>query len=211
MDAPPGLRERKKEQTRQAIAETARRLFAERGFDAVTVADVARAADVSQGTVFNYFPTKEDLFYGQMEDFEATLVEAVRDRVRGESVLEVFRRVMLESSGRLASEEVAEMIATAARLIAASPALRAREREIVARHTDELAALIADETGAGHDDVEPWVVANALMGVQQALRFHVHASVLAGRRGPKLAAGVRAQARRAFTRLERGLGGYDVK
>ncbi len=211
MKAPPGLRERKKEQTRQAIAETARRLFAERGFDAVTVADVARAADVSQGTVFNYFPTKEDLFYGQMEDFEATLVEAVRDRVRGESVLEVFRRVMLESSGRLASEEVAEMIATAARLIAASPALRAREREIVARHTDELAALIADETGAGHDDVEPWVVANALMGVQQALRFYVHASVLAGRRGPKLAAGVRAQARRAFTRLERGLGGYDVK
>ncbi len=197
MKAPPGLRERKKEQTRQAIAETARRLFAERGFDAVTVADVARAADVSQGTVFNYFPTKEDLFYGQMEDWE--------------SVLEVFRRVMLESSGRLASEEVAEMIATAARLIAASPALRAREREIVARHTDELAALIADETGAGHDDVEPWVVANALMGVQQALRFHVHASVLAGRRGPKLAAGVRAQARRAFTRLERGLGGYDVK
>ena len=122
MGAQPGLRERKKEQTRQAIAETARRLFAERGFDAVTVADVARAADVSQGTVFNYFPTKEDLFYGQMEDFEATLVEAVRDRGRGESVLEAFRRVMLESSGRLASEEVADVIAAAARLIAASPA-----------------------------------------------------------------------------------------
>jgi hypothetical protein len=146
-----------------------------------------------------------------MEDFEATLVEGVRGRARGESVLDAFRRVMLESSGRLASEEVAEVIATAARLIAASPALRAREREIVARHTDELAALIADENGAGHDDVEPWVVANALMGVQQALRFHVHASVLAGRRGPKLAAGVRAQAKRAFTRLERGLGGYGVK
>ena len=211
MNAATGLRERKKEQTRQAIAETARRLFAERGFDAVTVADVARAADVSQGTVFNYFPTKEDLFYGQMEDFEATLVEAVRGRARGESVLAAFRRVMLESSGRLASEDVAEMIASAARLIAASPALRAREREIVARHTGELAALIADETGAGHDDVEPWVVANALMGVQQALRFHVHASVLAGRRGPKLATAVRAQAKRAFTRLERGLGGYGVK
>jgi len=211
MGAQPGLRERKKEQTRQAIAETARRLFAERGFDAVTVADVARAADVSQGTVFNYFPTKEDLFYGQMEDFEATLVEAVRDRGQGESVLAAFRRVMLESSGRLASEEVADVIAAAARLVAASPALRAREREIVARHTDELAALIADETGAARDEVEPWVVANALMGVQQALRVHVHASVLAGRRGPELAAGVRAQAKRAFARLERGLGGYGVR
>src|SRR4051794_2841798 len=118
MGAQPGLRERKKEQTRQAIAETAQRLFAERGFDAVTVADVARAADLSQGTVFNYFPTKEDLFYGQMEDFEATLVAAVRGRAAGESVLEAFRRVMLNSAGRLASEEVAEVIATAARLIA---------------------------------------------------------------------------------------------
>src|SRR5438128_3317105 len=106
MNAAQGLRERKKEQTRQAIAETARRLFAERGFDGVTVAEVARAADVSEGTVFNYFPTKEDLFYSGMESFEAALVEAVRDRPAGESAPAAFRRFLLESCGRLASEEV---------------------------------------------------------------------------------------------------------
>jgi AcrR family transcriptional regulator len=206
-----GLRQRKKQQTRQAIAETAHRLFAERGFDAVTVAEVARAADISEGTVFNYFPTKEELFYSGMEAFEAELVEAVRTRAPGESVLTAFRRFVLERSARLADEEVADVIATAARIVTASPALRAREREIVAQYTDSLAALIAEETGAGADDVEPAAVATALMGVQRALVARVWASVLAGRRGPKLAADVRAQGKRAFTRLERGLGDYAIK
>jgi AcrR family transcriptional regulator len=62
MSQPSGLRERKKRQTRQLIADTARRLFAERSFEDVTVAEVAGAADVAEATVFNYFPTKEDLF-----------------------------------------------------------------------------------------------------------------------------------------------------
>src|ERR687888_2187364 len=93
-----GLRERKKERTRQTIAETARRLFAERGFEAVTVAEVARAADVSEGTVFNYFPSKEDLFYSQMESFEAALIEAVRNRPPGQAVLVAFRDYVLEQS-----------------------------------------------------------------------------------------------------------------
>ena len=81
-----GLRERKKQQTRQLIADTARELFAERGFEAVTVSDIARAADVSAQTVFNYFPTKEDLFYSRLEAFESELVAAVRDRAPDESV-----------------------------------------------------------------------------------------------------------------------------
>src|SRR5919197_6569618 len=101
-----GLRERKKERTRAAIADAALELFRERGFDAVTVSEVARAADVSEGTVFNYFPTKEDLFYGRMETFEETLVEAVRRRPPGEAVLAAFHRTVLEQSGRLAGEEV---------------------------------------------------------------------------------------------------------
>jgi AcrR family transcriptional regulator len=206
-----GLRARKKEQTRRAISEAAAELFLERGFDAVTVAEVARAADVSEGTVFNYFPTKEDLFYDQMEVFETALVEAVRARKSGESVLSAFRRFVLDRSRGLAEEERADVIANAARLIAGSSALQAREREIVARSTQVLADLIATETRAAASDVRPWVVANALMGVQRALAEQVRAAALAGNRGPSLAAGVRTAGKRAFTLLERGLADYAVK
>src|SRR5919201_6303830 len=114
-----GLRERKKRQTRQLIADTARRLFAERGFEAVTVAEVARAADVSEATVFNYFPTKEDLFYSGMETFEALLVEAVRARSAGETVLRAFQRFVVENTKRLAESQAAGLTATAVRILAA--------------------------------------------------------------------------------------------
>jgi AcrR family transcriptional regulator len=211
VSAEPGLRERKKRQTRQAIADAAQRLFIERGFDDVTVAEVAREAEVSEGTVFNYFPTKEDLFYERMQLFETQLLEAVRERPVGESVLTAFRLFVTSGAPRLASDDVAELIAQAARVVNASPALQARERDIVARYTDELARLIADETRAGSDDVVPRVVANALMGAQRELRAHVWSSVLAGRRGPELAADVKRQGKRALDRLERGLGDYAVK
>ena len=75
-----GLRELKKEQTRQLIADTAWRLFADRGFDNVTVAEIAREAQVAEATVFNYFRSKEDLFYSRFEAFSARLADAVRDR-----------------------------------------------------------------------------------------------------------------------------------
>lgn len=206
-----GLRERKKEQTRRAIGEAAGRLFAERGFDAVTVAEVARAVDVSEKTVFNYFPSKEDLFYDRMEVFETALIEAVRTRRPEDSVLSAFRGFVLDRSKGLADEERAEVIARAARLIAGSPALMAREREIVSRSTRALADLIAEEGGAGTAAVEPWVVANALMGVQRALVERVRARVLDGWRGPKLATDVRAQAKRAFARLEHGLADFGLE
>lgn len=211
MSTEQGLRARKKEQTRRLIGDAAARLFAERGFDAVTVANVARAADVSEGTVFNYFPTKEDLFYDQMEVFESALLEAVQARAPGESVLTAFRSVLLDRSRGLEEEERAAVIEKAARLIADSPALQAREREIVARSTQALADLIAAETNAAPDDVQPWVVANALMGVQRALSEQVRAAAVAGTRGPRLARELRSEAKRAFKRLEHGLADYAVK
>jgi AcrR family transcriptional regulator len=206
----PGLRERKKQRTRQLIFESASRLFAERGFDAVTVAEVARSADVSEVTVFNHFATKEDLFFGGMEFFEENLLEAVRQREPGESAVAAFRRRVLDSSGRLAAEENAEAIARAAALISASPALQAREREIVARYTELLARLIAEETGVNAEEVEPLGAASGLMGAHRGLVAYVRRRALAGTRGRQLEAEMRSQARRAFARLESGLAGYAV-
>ena len=210
MTTAPRLRERQKEQTRELIFDTASRLFTERGFERVTVAEVARAAGVSEMTVFNHFPTKEDLFYAKMEFFEERLLAAVRSRAEGVPAIEAFRRLVIDSCGELATEERAKAIANAATLIGGSPALQARERDVVAGYTARLAQLLGEETGAGPDDVEPSAVAGGLMSAHRALVAYVRASVLAGRRGPKLVRDARSQARRAFSRLERGLADYAV-
>jgi AcrR family transcriptional regulator len=207
----PGLRERKKEQTRRQIADTARALFAERGFDAVTVAEIARAADVSEATVFNYFPTKEDLVYGRMESFEDELLGAVRERAANESALEAFGRFVLQRRGLLATKDADDQLLAITRMIAESPALLAREEQIFLRYTRSLASVLAEETGAKPDDVEPWVAANALMGVHRGLIAYVRRQVLAGTRNPRLARDVRAHGERSLALLEGGLGRYAVK
>jgi AcrR family transcriptional regulator len=206
-----GLRARKKQQTRQLIFDAAQRLFVERGFEAVSVAEIARAADVSEVTVFNYFSTKEDLFYGGMTAFEESLLQAVRARHRGESVSKAFRRALLDSAENLTSKQRAESIAKASRVVTHSPSLLAREREISDRYTRLLAELLANETGGGLDDVESMAAASALMGAHRAGVAFVRKEVLAGRRGAALATGFKAQVTRAFARLERGLGTYAVK
>src|SRR3954453_17817209 len=133
-----GLRERKKQQTRQRIAEAARRLFGERGFERVTVAEVARAADVSEQTVFNYFPTKEDLFYWRVDSFARGVLAAVREREPGESVLLAFRRFVLAQRGLLGrpDPEARDQLVAITRTITDSPALLAREQQILAGYTD---------------------------------------------------------------------------
>jgi AcrR family transcriptional regulator len=209
----PGLRERKKERTRQQIADTARRLFVERGFDAVTVAEIAREAEVAEKTVFNYFPTKEDLFYWRLESFEEALLDAIRERDPGQSVLSAFSGFVLEARGLLAAKDpdAVEYLAGITRMITESPALLAREQRIFAGYTASLATLIAEETRAKADDVEPWVVANALMGVHRALVDYTRRQIVAGARNPRLVRNVRAQGKRALAALARGLGDYAVK
>ncbi len=206
----PGLRERKKEQTRQQISAAARRLFFERGYDAVTVAQVAEEADVSEATVFNYFRTKEELFFSGMHSFEAALVDAVRQRAAGQSVLSAFRRHLFDNMGRLSDTRAAQGIAAAARVIGSSADLQSKEREVLAHHTQVLAAVIAGDLG-GDREVEAKVVATALMGVHIALVELARALALAGAVGDGLAEAVKTQGARALDRLEGGLRDFGLR
>jgi len=208
-----GLRERKKQQTRELIAETARRVFAQRGFDHVTVAEIARLADVSETTVFNYFPTKEDLVYWRMAAFDEQLLDAIRNRPAGASILAAFERFVLAPRGLLGAtdSEAIERLAELTRMITESPALLEREREIVDGYTTSLAAVLAAEARAPLSDLSPWVVANALMGVHRALINFTRAQIVAGVRNPLLARSVRTQGRRALDTLRRGLDGYGAR
>jgi AcrR family transcriptional regulator len=205
-----GRRERKKRETREHIAEAALALFAARGFERVTVAEVARRADVAPATVFNHFPTKEDLVYRGMETFEAAMVEAVRARPAGQSAPAAFGAFLSRTDGLLRATDPAGVarLATVSRIIAGSPALLAREQQIFDQYTEVLAGVLAEETGAGPGDPRPWVVANALLGVHRAVVGLARREVLAGRHGPELARTVADRAAAALAVLEHGLAGY---
>jgi AcrR family transcriptional regulator len=203
-----GLRERKKQRTKQLIADTAWRLFAERGFDQVPVAEIAREAEVSEATVFNYFPTKEDLVFHRMEAFEEELLSAIGDRQPGESVVQAFGHFALGPRGFLASDDPAanEGMRTVARVMTGSPALQARQRDILDSYTRTLAARIAQERGMAADDVEPWVIANSLLGVHRALIEYTHRQALAGVGNRRIVRNLSTHGKRALELLEHGVG-----
>jgi AcrR family transcriptional regulator len=209
-----GLRERKKQQTRQLLTDTARRLFTERGFENVSVSEIARVADVSEATVFNYFPTKEDLVYSGLEEFENALLAAVRERPAGETVLDAFGRFVLEPRGLFAApdDRAARELLGVGRMIAASPALLAREEQIFARYTRALARLIADEVRAADGDIRPYVVANALIGVHRGLIDYVRERLTSEPLDrERVSRGLRKQGQAALELVRRGIGDYAPK
>jgi AcrR family transcriptional regulator len=206
-----GLRELKKQRTRRLITETAWRLFLERGFDAVTVAEIARKAEVAEKTVFNYFPKKEDLVYGGMESYEREMMRAVRERGDGESILAAFGRFSLQPRGLLASEGGSEKLKGALRVISESPSLLAREQQVFARYTDSLAEIIREETGTRASDIRAWVAANAMMGIHRTLVNLVRERAIAGVSSRRIRQEVKAQGKRALGDLEAGLGSLAIE
>jgi AcrR family transcriptional regulator len=205
-----GLRERKKRQTREAIAQAAMALFVEHGFDAVTVADVARAADVSEKTVFNYFPAKEDLVLLGGEERRAALIEAIRTRPAGASIVEPFRAATLEFVERVDHDPV-ESIVAVPRLVAGSRALRNRLFLGWEEEATTLAPVIAEETGALEGDLVPAVIARTLAWTHRLVFRAAFQRLLAGEDQRVVAADLRDQARRAYEALEQGLAGCGVR
>lgn len=184
------------------------RLFLEHGFDQVSVAEVARAADVSEQTVFNYFPTKEDLVYERMDAFEQELLAAVRERPANESALRAFVRFILDRSDTAAIGDGRRRVAELNRLTTASPSLMARERQVVAAYTDALAALLAEESGVGTDDIEPRLAAEAMMAFHRSLIDFARRRASSRKSSASFASEIRAAGEHALTLLEGGLGDY---
>ncbi|GGO53858.1 TetR family transcriptional regulator [Streptomyces lasiicapitis] len=138
-----GRRERKKAATRQKIADTALRLFLERGYDAVGIRDVAAEADVAVTTLFSHFASKEALVFEQDDTFEQRLTQAVTDRAPDEPLIPALRREV----HALVRHCTAEGSAPLYRMIDGSPALREYEESMRLRHAESLAAALAADPG----------------------------------------------------------------
>jgi AcrR family transcriptional regulator len=207
--ATEGLRERKKRETREAITRAAWKLFARRGFDAVTVADIARAANVSDKTVFNYFPTKEDLVFGAGMQRTAALIEAVRTRPPGASIVEPFRRWTMDYLDRVEHDPV-DALTAIPRLVMGSDQLRARLFVGWEQEGALLGPVIAEQVGESDDRLVPMVVARTLAWTHRVIFRAAFTRLMEGEDQAVVAADLRLEAAEAYDLLERGLAGYGA-
>ncbi|MEV0248760.1 TetR/AcrR family transcriptional regulator [Nocardia sp. NPDC050712] len=163
---PLGRRERKNAQTRRALAEAAERLFMERGYDQVSVKEIADAVDISGPTVFKHVPDgKEALMFDDGVERRESLLAAVRERPAGRSVLAALREFM-SGRGPFLTDPAPEMAARTA-LIMNTPALRNYSRKLWIRCEAPLAEAIAAELGRAPDDLAARALARYVLEVPQ--------------------------------------------
>ena len=203
-----GLRERRKQETRQAISDMATEMFASRGFDHVTIAEVAEAAGVAKMTVTNYFPRKEDLVFDRAEGIIRHLADVVTARSPGESLLAAVRRDYTEAVAR-ADVTLGLSTPAFARMIADSPVLASRGLEMLDQREQALGEAIATETGT--DDAQPRMVAALLASVHRVLYAEAARRSLAGQPRAEICAWLAGAATAAFDLLEPSLGRYGVR
>jgi AcrR family transcriptional regulator len=163
-----GLRERKKEQTRRAIEDAAFRLFAERGFQGTTVADIAEAADVAPRTFFAYFPSKEDVLFADHEEDLQALRERLRDRQPGESTFDALRHWITEMLPDL--EASPERDAIRHRLCHEQESIAAHERHVMSGFEAIIAEAVATDLGDAPTDVRPRMIAAAAIAALLSMR-----------------------------------------
>lgn len=172
------LRESKKRETRERISDVATALFYQRGFDAVTVEEIAAAARVSKVTVFNYFPRKEDLMLDREHEVQALLSEALRSRAKAQSPLNALRQLV----ATLRDEKhpfvhLDENVAQWWRVVIASSSLKARLREVA----DEAVEALASELSGAEPNAETRLLAGMIVlswrtAYAEALRLFEHGS-----------------------------------
>jgi AcrR family transcriptional regulator len=205
MESSVSLRESNKTRTRLAISNVATRLFIERGFENVTVAEIAEAAQVSVKTVFNYFPTKEDLFFDRAGAVRDALLDAVRERPQDTSALEALRivlsdrRVPFDTSGwrSLRDTERYEHFRSYVAAEHASPALQARRLSIAEQWADSLEAVLADEMSAR----DAKVLAAFVVGLMNLRSRELSAAMRDGASARSVERRVRALVDEGFARL----------
>ncbi|WP_329200076.1 MULTISPECIES: TetR/AcrR family transcriptional regulator [unclassified Streptomyces] len=201
----PGLRESKKLRTRQQLAATAIELFMERGFDAVSVADVAAAAEVSKPTLFRYFPTKEDLVLDRFADHQDEAARVVRDREAGQSPVGAVRAHFLAALA--ARDPITGLcdhpnVLAFQNLLYTTASLESRLKHYTAREVELLAAVLEAE------QVAPLVArlaAQHLVTVRQELGRENWRRLAAGQSADAAYPTAVADAGQAFAMLADGL------
>jgi AcrR family transcriptional regulator len=181
-----GLRERKKRQTRQLIADAAARLFARRGYENVAVVDVAAAAEVSEQTVYNYFPTKKDLVLDREEDLRDHLTGLISARPAGVSPAAAIRDAALDFVSGIKDVPPDQAQGGLDYLAAVSPAVRRLCLEMMDRLADAFAAAIAESTGGVSLEVAK-VQAIAIAWVFQTITDETGRRKLAGQSPTQIA------------------------
>ncbi|MET9431311.1 TetR family transcriptional regulator [Streptomyces sp. NPDC003036] len=200
-----GLRERKKRQTYEAISEAAIALFLDKGFDRVSVAEVAAAAEVSKPTLFRYFPAKEDLVLHRFADHRDEAARVVRERPRGTGPLGALHRRFLDGLARRdpvtgLSDEPS--VLAFHRLLYGTPSLVARLYAYQGEAEAELAAALGPVLGAG---VAARLAAGQIVAVQRVLAEENWRRIAAGASADAVEPDAVAAAELAFRQLRDGL------
>ena len=207
-----GLRERKKRLTRQRISDVATTLFLVRGFDRVTVAEIARIVGVSEKTVFNYFPTKESLVFDRADEGIERLATALREREAGESPVRAMLRALSSDREELEGlpDEIHMFMPLFSEMVASTPALRTAWLELQGRIVEVATVELAAHAEVDPRDPEPMIAARAIVGLQEVGYASRIRHIEAGLRGAELHEAVVADLERAARLLDAGLWSFGL-
>jgi AcrR family transcriptional regulator len=210
MEVTPGLRERKRQRTHRTISDTAIALFLEKGYDSVSIAEIADAAEVSRRTLFAYFPTKDDLVLHRIADHEDEAARVVRGRADGqppvEALYEQRRQALVDRDPITGINDTPEIVAFY-HLVLVTPALRSAMSRFVSRSQDALAAALRESTTEEHAGTA-MIAAAQIVAVHLTLAEANHMRIAAGHSADDVESQALAELDQAYAMLRGGLYPY---